>query len=349
MTQGMPSGISGMSGLSQMQAPSTTGSLSIAGDTGQDLNRQAPTPSRNSGIAGAFTGSMPRLRPDGSPMNETQQDRTPSEVAGYPPFMLTQDDTASGFANGVPTQSTGLEQNGRPGEQAQDNPENSGSALFGNPLPDSATADTGYFGVPEQAGIDSGRSAAPEEVDHNVDAPTERLPIYEAVLSQWFESADTGSAPQGGRGDHAEANGTNGTNGTNGNGTNGAAPVEEPVEQTEPAEATLWTSPGDEGWQAAQTLLQTTAAAADSKTTAGLPKRVPKAQLMPGSAAPRHEKPTTEDTPAAPPLPPRSADAVRGRMSSFQQGVRRGRHALVDAYPGDQPGSEQSRQDEEQE
>ena len=327
---GMTSGISGMA---SMQAPSTTGSLSIAGDTGPDLHRQTPTPSRNSGIAGAFTGSMPRLRPDGSPMNETQQDRTPSEVAGYPPFMLTPEDTGSGFANGVPTQSTGLEQNGRPGEQAPDNPENSASALFGNPLPDSATADTGYFGAVEQAGTDSGRSAAPEEVDHNVDAPTERLPIYEAVLSQWFESADTGSAPQGGRGDHAETNGTN-----------GATPAEDPA-APEPA---LWTSPGDEGWQAAQTLLQTTAAAAEAKTTAGLPKRVPKAQLMPGSAAPRHEK-TTEDTPAAPPLPPRSADAVRGRMSSFQQGVRRGRHALVDAYPGDQPGSEQSRQDEEQE
>jgi signal transduction histidine kinase len=340
---GMTSGISGMT---SMQAPSTTGSLSIAADTGPDLHRQAPTPSRNSGIAGAFTGSMPRLRPDGSPMNETQQDRTPSEVAGYPPFMLTPEDTGSGFANGAPTRSTGLEQNGRPGEQAPDNPENSASALFGNPLPDSATADTGYFGAVEQAGTDSGRSAAPEEVDHNVDAPTERLPIYEAVLSQWFESADTGSAPQGGRGDHAE---TNGTNGSNGNGTNGATPAEEPAAPAEPA---LWTSPGDEGWQAAQTLLQTTAAAAEAKTTAGLPKRVPKAQLMPGSAAPRHEKPTTDDTdntPVAPPLPPRSADAVRGRMSSFQQGVRRGRHALVDAYPGDQPGSEQSRQDEEQE
>ncbi len=344
---GMTSGISGMA---SMQSPSTTGSLSIAGDTSHDLNRQNPTPSRNSGIAGAFTGSMPRLRPDGSPMNESQQDRTPSEVAGYPPFMLTSEDTGSGFANGV---STGLDQNGRPGEQSPDNPENSASALFGNPLPDSATADTGYFGAAGQAGTDSGRSAAPEEVDHNVDAPTERLPIYEAVLSQWFESADTGSAPQGGRGDHAEANGTNGTNGNgahggnNGTDTNGATPVEEPVEP-EPA---LWTSPGDEGWQAAQTLLQTTAAASDSKTTAGLPKRVPKAQLMPGSAAPRHEKPTSDDTdtPAAPPLPPRSADAVRGRMSSFQQGVRRGRHALVDAYPGDQPGSEQSRQDEEQE
>jgi hypothetical protein len=35
-------------------------------------------------------------------------------------------------------------------------------------------------------------------------------------------------------------------------------------------------------------------------------------------------------------------------MSSFQQGVRRGRHAFVEAHAGDQSGSEDSRQDEEQ-
>jgi hypothetical protein len=49
------------------------------------------------------------------------------------------------------------------------------------------------------------------------------------------------------------------------------------------------------------------------------------------------------------PLPPRTADAVRGRMSSYQQGVRRGRHALIEAYAGDQSGSDESRRNEEQE
>jgi hypothetical protein len=31
-------------------------------------------------------------------------------------------------------------------------------------------------------------------------------------------------------------------------------------------------------------------------------------------------------------------------MSSFQQGVRRGRHALIDAYTGDQPGPQNEEQ-----
>ncbi|GAA1263130.1 nitrate- and nitrite sensing domain-containing protein [Saccharothrix xinjiangensis] len=114
----------------------------------------------------------------------------------------------------------------------------------------------------------------------------------------------------------------------------------EPVADPGPGDAeSVWQSPADEGWQAAQSLLNK---APETKTEAGLPKRVPKAQLVPGSAAP---KPQAERQPQRPPLPPRSADAIRGRMSSLQQGVRRGRHALIDAYAGDMS----SRQDEEQE
>jgi len=118
----------------------------------------------------------------------------------------------------------------------------------------------------------------------------------------------------------------------------------EPVVEETPAAAltseSAWQSPADEGWQAAQALLNKTP---ESKTAAGLPKRTPKAQLVPGSAAPKPQG--TTQTAQRPPLPPRTADAVRGRMSSLQSGVRRGRHALIEAYAGDQS----SRQNEEQE
>jgi hypothetical protein len=156
--------------------------------------------------------------------------------------------------------------------------------------------------------------------------------------------------PAGGGDVEVAANGTaaNGNgHAANGNGTNGNGHA--PAPEAPPAvEPTPWTSPGDDGWLAAQALLEDKTP--DTTTNAGLPKRVPKAHLVPGSAAPRHEaKESAGEAPAGPPLPPRTADAVRGRMSSFQQGVRRGRHALIDAYAGDQSGSEQSRQDEEQE
>jgi hypothetical protein len=103
-------------------------------------------------------------------------------------------------------------------------------------------------------------------------------------------------------------------------------PVPEPVGAGDPGVTEAWQTPADEGWQLAEALLAPVA----EKTGAGLPKRVPKAHLVPGSAAARPSKQESE----APPLPPRTADAVRGRMSSFQRGVRRGRHALIEAYSG---------------
>jgi hypothetical protein len=88
-------------------------------------------------------------------------------------------------------------------------------------------------------------------------------------------------------------------------------------------------SPADEGWRAAERLLQPTSG---GTTRAGLPMRVPQAHLMPGGA---------DTTPApAPPGPPayRSPEAVRSRLASYQQGVRRGRHADRNAESnGDAP------------
>jgi signal transduction histidine kinase len=355
-----PRSMSTMSSMSSLAGPSTTGSLAIAGEPSTDSQLNPPTnaPTRNSGIAGAFTGNMPRVRPDGSPLGtETSQDRTPAEVASYPPFNPGYEGSSEiTTINGVPAGPPATEQNGR------HDPSDTGTALFGAPLPENTPVeDTGY-----QQPYPGGTSNAPSgEAELNVDAPTERLPIYEAVLSQWFESTDTGSAPprgvepppevaangngrtvHNGHGTgHGTGNGHTNGHGQNGNG-NGHAPAPSP--EAAPAEPTPWTSPGDDGWLAAQALLEDKTP--DTTTNAGLPKRVPKAHLVPGSAAPRHEaKEQSGETPSAPPLPPRTADAVRGRMSSFQQGVRRGRHALIDAYAGDQSGSEHSRQDEEQE
>jgi signal transduction histidine kinase len=314
-----------------MSATSTTSSLQAALDAPTSAGSSLPV--RNSGIAGAFTGGMPRLRPDGGTMDpgaETRQDRTPEEVAGYPAFQPGYGQTGAGTANGASTEAPSTQdptgQNGRHSDQPSGDQT---SALFGSPMPDQPPEDSGTF-PPLGA-------SRPPEGDPSTDAPTERLPIYEAVLSQWFEAGDTGSVQRQSAAPETPAE----TTATNGAGT---PPVPETSEATQQQD-TSWTSPGDDGWLAAQSLLET---APESQTTAGLPKRVPKAHLVPGSAAPRHAAAAAE-TPAAPPLPPRSADAVRGRMSSFQQGVRRGRHALIEAYAGDQSGPEDSRKDEEQE
>jgi hypothetical protein len=70
----------------------------------------------------------------------------------------------------------------------------------------------------------------------------------------------------------------------------------------------------DEGWRAARGV---TAARGDELTAAGLPKRRPRARLVPGSAG--------SAVLASLATPSRSAESVRGRLSSYQQGVRMGR------------------------
>ncbi|HEY1820767.1 MAG TPA: nitrate- and nitrite sensing domain-containing protein [Trebonia sp.] len=84
-----------------------------------------------------------------------------------------------------------------------------------------------------------------------------------------------------------------------------------------PAAGQTWNSPADEGWRAARIVASPEAG---ETTTAGLPKRVPRANLVPGSVGGGEE--TTENAP-----PARSADTIRSRMSSFQRGVREARAA----------------------
>lgn len=151
----------------------------------------------------------------------------------------------------------------------------------------------------------------------NADTPADRLPIYEAMLSQWF-SDDHASSQQAQ--DGADSGGE-------------------------------WDSPGDEGWVAAQALQENGHQA--TTTTAGLPKRVPKAYLVPGSAAAERrpveavagKQPSAQATVPA----PRHAEAVRGRMSRLQEGVQRGRHAAIEAHAEAGVGQQMSGQDEEQE
>jgi len=154
------------------------------------------------------------------------------------------------------------------------------------------------------------------------DPPTERLPIYQEVLSQWFQVPADGKAPEavdapvGEPQDVVED-------------VTEAVPVPR-AEDEEPAAGTTngWHSAGDDGWAAASTLL---AKEPDGVTEAGLPKRVPKSQLVPGSAAPR---PMAVPAASAPPaMPRRSPDALRARMSTYQHGVSLGRHSAPTAAP----------------
>jgi signal transduction histidine kinase len=118
-----------------------------------------------------------------------------------------------------------------------------------------------------------------------------RLPIFEAVESDWFRRVRRAMPTTG-----QEAEARNGDR---------------------------WSSPADAGWRAAEVVQ---APASAGVTPAGLPKRVPRANLVPGTA----QEPSAGQS-ARPPVPVRSAAATRDRLASYQRGVRRARAAASEA------------------
>ncbi|WP_300018190.1 nitrate- and nitrite sensing domain-containing protein [Pseudonocardia sp.] len=93
--------------------------------------------------------------------------------------------------------------------------------------------------------------------------------------------------------------------------------------QAASADPNGFASTADEGWRAAEDAVPA-GDRPDELTSAGLPKRRPRARLIPGSAG---------SAVLAPPVSPaRSAESVRGRLASYQQGVRQGRESR---YRGD--------------
>jgi hypothetical protein len=108
-------------------------------------------------------------------------------------------------------------------------------------------------------------------------------------------------------------------------------PLPAPVRTAAPAvEESAFASVADEGWRAAS---GAAAERPDELTAAGLPKRRPRARLVPGSAGSAVlAAPATSST--------RSAENIRGRLASYQQGVRQGREVRLHRDPtgtGPQP------------
>jgi signal transduction histidine kinase len=87
----------------------------------------------------------------------------------------------------------------------------------------------------------------------------------------------------------------------------------------------------DEGWRAAGAL-ETSAPA--QTTENGLPKRVPKARLVPGSS-PKPSSPVPQLAAAA--IGGRSAERLRQRFATYQKGVQMGRESLFDSAVGGIP------------
>ncbi|MGW6906414.1 nitrate- and nitrite sensing domain-containing protein [Streptomyces sp. NPDC054940] len=99
-------------------------------------------------------------------------------------------------------------------------------------------------------------------------------------------------------------------------GTNGARPArQEAPAPTPESNGDSWRSANDERWQQASQLKKPKAGGV---TSSGLPRRVPKANLVEGAA---------ETTPQGGPQISRAPEDVRGRLSNLRRGVQRGRSA----------------------
>ncbi|WP_436526282.1 sensor histidine kinase [Actinoplanes sp. HUAS TT8] len=91
-----------------------------------------------------------------------------------------------------------------------------------------------------------------------------------------------------------------------------------------------WQTAADDGWQAARKASEVTI---DTTTTAGLPKRTPMAQLVPGGVD-RGGNSVQRRTP----------EGVRGLLSAYHRGVARGRTKEQSTNPEETPGGQQPSQ-----
>ncbi|CAM5546097.1 hypothetical protein SVIRM249S_04860 [Streptomyces viridochromogenes] len=133
-----------------------------------------------------------------------------------------------------------------------------------------------------------------------------RTPLYDTLETNWFHGGPQGRQP--------------------GTDTPAAAPQQErpaPAERPQPSSApqrsasTAWrSSPNDDLVRQAERVRQP---AAGGVTTSGLPRRVPRANLVPGTAQQQQHQ--------SGPQVSRAPDDVRGRLTNLRRGIAQGRQA----------------------
>ncbi|MDA2813763.1 nitrate- and nitrite sensing domain-containing protein [Nocardiopsis sp. RSe5-2] len=190
-----------------------------------------------------------------------------------------------------------------------------------------------------------GRGQGPGQntvVPPSPESGSEALPIFDAIESNWFKrrtsGPETGPLPTPAAGaaqpvaePQPPAAPPAGPAGRAPQAAAEAPPAAGPAPAPEPGRSAQaedgWHSDADRGWQAARSAAEPIAG---GLTDSGLPKRVPKANLVPGTA------PQPENFRQ---MPNRSADRVRNRFSGLQKGVQEGRSQTGEFRRGEGPGT----------
>ncbi|MEU0675006.1 nitrate- and nitrite sensing domain-containing protein [Streptomyces sp. NPDC006172] len=198
---------------------------------------------------------------------------------------------------------------GQPSLPARQDPASTGQYQ----RPQNDTAGNGY-GYPQQQPAPQRPAARPEpEALPPAPGPGDgRTPLYDNLETNWFHGAQ----------------------GEDGNGTAPAPQRQQPQAPAAPqrpaatgATTSSWrTSPNDELVRQAERVRQP---AAGGVTTSGLPRRVPRANLVPGTAQQQQHQ--------SGPQVSRAPDDVRGRLTNLRRGIAQGRQAGGNGSTGSFP------------
>ncbi len=202
--------------------------------------------------------------------------------------------------------------------------------------------------VPETQPANHRRDVAAAE--HAADGPRETVPAATVPAASTGTMATTGataatsdwfrSRPSPGAGTNGNGNGSAATTTATAAGPPTIEPTV-PLDRRDPSAGVA----GTDGWAVGKHAAQIIAEPVRGEyTAAGLPTRVPQANLIPGSAGggragAGHPGSGPEAQEPATPRSPRSADVARDRLSGFQRGVRRAK-GLSPSAPDSQEGAE---------
>ncbi|MCT2592625.1 nitrate- and nitrite sensing domain-containing protein [Streptomyces sp. N2-109] len=329
--------------------PAGAASRGGPGDTAEfdrpDFNGPPPA-----GVPGSADRAAEQARPSWASPEETPRGHDDAETSGeyarpgYPE--QSPQDTGAYPRPGYPEQnrqdtgeyaSPGYPEQVRPEQGPQDTGE---FQQFGQPALPAPTGrvpqpqHTGEFAIPEapapapQRDLEFGIPAGPPAA---ADTPT---PIFESMESNWFRGS--GSSQQRSVQPEPAPNSDDQQQPPQAHTQRpGPASATPAMPQREPARGTLgngdgfgtgtpreaganWGSPpNDESWRQAEQLRQP---AAGGVTTSGLPRRVPRANLVAGTA---QEQSSAQSGPQV----SRAPDDVRGRLTNLRRGIRQGRQA----------------------